>query len=238
MDVPKAFMFVGDDPRWVTKVLVGGLVVLLTLVAIVTVVGWLAGVAILYGYFVRLTRNVAAGEARPLPEWEDWGGLLADGARAILARVLFVLPVIGLGLLLTLPATGLAATRDAAVSAVGGALLVLVGLAVAAAALLWTVAWPLTLGRYATTGDVGVALRWGETLALLRAHPGPYLLVLVLAIATRFVGNLGFLALGVGMPFTVFYAQLVNFHLYGQALRQTRGAGAAAAPPEPLPLPS
>lgn len=237
MDVPKAFTFVGDDPRWVTKVLVGGLVVLLTLVAILTVFGWLAGVAILYGYFVRLTRNAAAGEPRPLPEWEDWGRLLADGARAMLTQLLFVLPLIGFGLLL-LPAMGLAATRDTAVSAVGGALLAAVGLVLAAAGLLWAVAWPLVLGCYATTGDVGVALRWGETFALLRARPGPYLLVLVMAIATRFVGNLGFLALGVGMPFTAFYAQLVNFHLYGQALRQTRGAGAGSAPPYPRPLPS
>ena len=35
------------------------------------------------GYFVRLVRNVARGDERPLPEWDDLGGIFSDGLRAV-----------------------------------------------------------------------------------------------------------------------------------------------------------
>ena len=52
-DFAKPFTFVFEDPRWVPKILFGGLFVLLGFF----IVGWF----FLLGYFARFARNVVAG---------------------------------------------------------------------------------------------------------------------------------------------------------------------------------
>ena len=67
MDIGKAFTFVGEDPKWVTKVLIGGGMLLFAIVLSITVIGGILVAAIVFGYLVQLTRNVIAGERTPLP---------------------------------------------------------------------------------------------------------------------------------------------------------------------------
>jgi hypothetical protein len=87
IDFARALTFIKDDPRWLAKIGIGSLVSLSTLL--------LVGIPPLTGYFQRVIRRVAEGEVYPLPEWEDWGGLFADGLKA-LAMVALHLLVIGL----------------------------------------------------------------------------------------------------------------------------------------------
>src|SRR5437763_3071118 len=57
-DFVKPLTFVFDDPRWVQKVLIGGLFVIASFVII--------GAFFLYGYLARLTRNTINGMQHPL----------------------------------------------------------------------------------------------------------------------------------------------------------------------------
>jgi hypothetical protein len=231
MDIGKAFTFIGDDPRWLTKLLIGGVLGFAVALSIVTVIGWLVPLAIIYGYLVRLTRNVIAGEERPLPEWEDWGGLLRDGVGAFLPQLILGLALVPAMLVCLLPGIVLVTVESATTSAIGVALLVVGIIALIALGLILALAQPLIVGHYAATGSVRAALQLGDLAAMLRPSVITYLVVMLLGIVTEMIGGLGMLALGVGLPFTLFYAALVNHHLYGQAYLQARGA----FPAEPSP---
>ena len=71
MDVGRAFSFPFRDPDWVVKFLVGAVFVLLSVV--------LVGIPFLVGYMVEVVRRVAAGEAEPLPAWENLGEKFGRG---------------------------------------------------------------------------------------------------------------------------------------------------------------
>src|SRR6185503_25419 len=96
LDLGRAFRFVVEDPDWIKKILIGGAFTLLAAV--------LVGAPFVMGYLVRLTRNVARGEPRPLPEWNDLGGLFMEGLRALAVYLghfvaAMILPVTAGGLL-------------------------------------------------------------------------------------------------------------------------------------------
>src|SRR5437870_5119108 len=72
-DFAKPFTYVFDDPRWLQKILIGGLFYL----AGVVLVGWF----FILGYVAQVTRNVIAGMTHPLPEWDDLGSFFSEGLR-------------------------------------------------------------------------------------------------------------------------------------------------------------
>lgn len=226
MDIGTACSFIGDDPRWRRKLLIGGMLVLACAVAGVTVLGGLILLAVLGGYLVRVVRNVITGAQPVLPEWAGWRGLLRDGAGALAVGLVLGVPVLLLGLLLTLPGMLLGAGAVGATASLAGN-----GLALLLSLLLQLVA-PLAIGRYAATGSVGAAVRPTALVVTLRAHLGTYLVVLLFGVVAVIVAGLGILVAGIGLPFTVFYALLVTHHLYGQAYRRALGAaaGTSAAP--------
>ncbi len=49
---------------------------------------------ILYGYAVIIVRQVLNGESPHMVPWEDWGGMLKDGAKLFGVRLIFALPII------------------------------------------------------------------------------------------------------------------------------------------------
>ncbi len=232
MEIGAAFTFPGDDPRWARKLLIGGGLVLLGCVALPTLVGGLVVAALVLGYLARLTRNVSAGAPRPLPEWADWGGLLREGAGALAVALVALAPVVGLSLALLAGGLLLASRGDGGAAGLGGAALLAGYCCVPPPGPLAFLLLPIPLARHAATGWVGAALHPGACLATLRAHARTYLLVALLtAVVTQGIGALGLLALGVGLPFTLFYALLVNHHLYGQAHRLARGSPPARSRP-------
>lgn len=119
MDIGKAFTFIGDDPKWGMKLLIGGGLIVLGYLALLTIVGWLFVFAIVLGYLVQLTRNVIVGEHQPLPEWAGWGTLMRDGFKAMTVSFVVLLPIVVLSLPLIIAGVALstAAAPERAVSA-------------------------------------------------------------------------------------------------------------------------
>src|SRR5512135_2961097 len=85
LDFGRSFTFVSEDPEWIKKVLIGGAFTLLSAL--------LVGIPFVLGYFARTLRNVVTGAERPLPEWDDLGGIFNDGLR--LAAVYLVYAIGG-----------------------------------------------------------------------------------------------------------------------------------------------
>src|SRR2546428_7372993 len=84
-DFLRPFTFVFDDPRWVTKILLGGLFFLASFVII--------GIFFVYGYCARLVRNVINGVQYPLPEWDDLGEYFTEGLKLFVVGLLYAIPI-------------------------------------------------------------------------------------------------------------------------------------------------
>ncbi len=82
MDVGRAFQYIADDEKWLKKLLIG------MVVSLIPILNFAA-----FGYAVQVTQNVAAGEERPLPDWDRTGHYLKNGLRVILAFFVYMLPV-------------------------------------------------------------------------------------------------------------------------------------------------
>lgn len=82
MDIGKAFSYIGEDSRWSKKLLIAAIVMS---IPIINFMG--------FGYQIQIIRNVAAGNERPLPEWEDFGTYFIDGLRYAAVLLLYNLPM-------------------------------------------------------------------------------------------------------------------------------------------------
>src|SRR4051812_16852158 len=85
MDIGKAFSFVFEDEKWVSKVLLGGLFLIIPIVNFAVI-----------GYMLKVAQNVAQGNPRPLPEWG--GGAFGDhfmrGLYGVAIQIVYQLPTI------------------------------------------------------------------------------------------------------------------------------------------------
>lgn len=238
MDIGKAFTYAFEDPRWVQKVLIGAglvFVAFLTSIILVGIVLWI----IVLGYLVQLARNVIANEQYPLPEWDDWGGFLTEGAKALVVAIVILLPLIVLELLnvIVSVAGSVASSTSSSGGSAAGLGLGGFGLCLTCLAILLglacNLALPVAIGRYAATRNIAATLRFNELWAMFRANIGTYLIVWLLSIVTGLIGGIGFIACGIGVFFTAFYSYLVNFHLYGQAYRKAQGTAPSYGQPQP-----
>jgi hypothetical protein len=213
MDFARAFSYVFEDQDWLKKVGIAGLVMLIPLIGQIVVMGWM----------VEITRRVINDEAQPLPAWDDFAGHAMRGLQGFAIGLVYALPVIfisGCGNVL-LAMAGNAGSGDFGDALLGIA--TLLSFCVSCLSFIFSLAlglvMPAALGRFAATGQLGSAFQFAEVFGMVRSSIGPYLLVLVGAIASGFVGGLGAIACGIGLFFTMAYAFAVNGHFYGQAYK-------------------
>jgi hypothetical protein len=233
LDIGKSFTFVGEDPDWIKKLAIGGALGLATIIAIVTIVGWIPLALIVIGYQVQLTRNVIAGNPRPLPEWDNWGERMLDGLKGWFVGFVFALPATILSLAFSAPYYASIVTDIVAGNSSGtpsSTSTALSGLSTVGGCLAWIVGLicglfvPIAIGRYAATNDLGQAFQLGPIFATLRQHFVTYFVIALIAnIVVGLISVLGLVAFCIGIFFTSFYAQVVLYHLYGQAYREAAG---------------
>jgi Protein of unknown function (DUF4013) len=221
IDFARCFTFVTEDPEWIVKILVGGLFALLSMV--------LVGLPFVFGYVARTLKRVAAGESRPLPSWDDLGGIFGDGLRVFGVQIVYSLGVaavvlapmclVGAGAV----AMGTTAERvpgsEDVMGAVGGlgllafwALAMVGGLALA-------VYLPAALVRTVMRESFAEGFNFGANVAFIRANIGNYALSVVAYIVAAFVAQFGVILCFVGLFPATFWAYLVATHGLGQTIR-------------------
>lgn len=222
VDFGRCFTFVTEDPEWIKKVLIGGAFALLSAILI--------GIPFVLGYFGRTLRNVAAGAPRPLPEWDDLGGLFGEGLQLAAVYLLHVLgalaAVAALGCLALTPAMLAGGLRagdlhgpSEAIGALSGLALVAVygfGMLVSLAVALYV---PSALARAAMHGSIGEGFAWRQNVAFIRANLGNYLLSLVIYLVAGFAAQFGALLCCVGLFPAAFWSYLVAAAALGGTIR-------------------
>jgi hypothetical protein len=230
MDIGKAFGFVFEDEKWISKVLLGGLFLIIPIVNFAVI-----------GYMLKVAQNVAQGNPRPLPEWGEFGDHFMRGLYGIAIQIVYQLPtliVYGVFFCVLLAAGGAAGSERSsdgagAIGVLGLCLLPLIFILALAGAFLSYVA----AGRYVATNTLSEAFKFSDVIASARGNLGAWLMVLLVVILAGFVGSLGTIACGVGVLFTSFYAQCVIGHALGQTVAQL-GMTSGATPPSYGPPPT
>lgn len=222
MDYGKAFTFAFEDRNWVGKILIGALFTLLSF--------FLIGLPFVMGYFLEVVRRVAAGRADVLPEWDRLGDKFAEGLIVTIILIILAIPMTLFSCLWSVlgPALDQAGPRT-------GLLLLLLMLAAIGLfllfALLYTVVTPAVIMRYAMTRSFGASLNPAAVWDVIRAHFGHYVLVIILSYVAAGIAFFGVILCLIGVLATLFWAYLVQAHLYGQYYRSF----VSAPPASPVP---
>jgi hypothetical protein len=144
MDFGRAFKYIFEDEKWFEKVAIGGLI------SMVPILNFS-----LSGYMAAVIRNVANGEDRPLPAWQDLGDFFMKGLYLFVAGLAYsfipsfiLFPIIGVAVFVPIGILPLAAgvSEDAGAVLAGVAsiifilalvLVVLLGLVISILAMLF-----------------------------------------------------------------------------------------------------
>jgi hypothetical protein len=221
IDFGRCFTFVTEDPEWLTKILVGGLFTLLSAV--------LVGIPFVLGYWGRTLRNVAAAEPRPLPAWDDLGGIFSDGLRLLGVYLVYTLGLtmalaaLGCVFMAPLVALGGAGRLDdgpgALVAALGGLgtlLFYAVVLVVSLAALVYL---PAAMARAALRDSFSEGFSWREITGFIRANLGNYALALVVYLLASFLSQFGMILCCVGLFPAAFWSYQILAYALGETVR-------------------
>ncbi|NPA92898.1 MAG: DUF4013 domain-containing protein [Chloroflexi bacterium] len=225
MDFGKAFSYVFEDEGWITKLLIGGLILLIPIVGALTVLGWA----------LEIGRRVASGqESDILPDWSDFGTYLVRGLKAFVVMFVYALPIIILEICpitLTAMAQGMESQSMASIAQI---INLLVSCVVFVYEIFLLIIAPAALMRFTMQGDdIKAGLAFGEIFSQVKANLGVYVMVALGQILAYFIGGLGIIACGIGLLFTVPYAYAVVGHFYGQAYREVEGGNIVDATPAP-----
>ena len=228
MDVNKSVRYVFDDKQWISKLVIGALMSVLSFLIIPAL--------ILQGYVVKIIRQVMNGDWDGLPEWDDWGGLLRDGFYVFVAELVYTLPFILLMIVGGLATGGMASLSGgddlAAMVAAGGGLLFLCLILLFAIAFLFLT--PAILIQYAIKDDFGATFRFGEVFAIIRNNIADILVAFLVTLVAAFAVSLiisvlsvipclGWIAAAIIGLAVGPYISFVGGHLYGQIAAKILG---------------
>jgi len=226
MEFGRAFSFAFQDPDWLKKVGIAAVIFLIPLV----------GPIILAGWGLEITRRVINNDPVPLPDWSDFSGFLLKGFHAVVVSLAYAFPgilILICGQVATVGLTSAMSNNSGDSSTIGGVLTV-VGLCMTCLVTILLVGAgfliPAATGNLAASGELGAAFRFNEVIQLVRAAPGPYIMVLLgVGLANLILAPLGSLACGIGVLFTTAYTTTLGSHLTGQAYNAAKAALAVSS---------
>lgn len=235
IDIGKAFTHLFDDADWIAKTAVGACLMLVPVLGFAVV-----------GYELRVVHRVSRGEARPMPDWEDFGEMFMDGLQLGLARLVLALPVIGLLILpmlafFFLPVFGgIIADSSARTSAEAERIFGLIfGLGMLASTLCcglgmlfsWALGFifPAMTANYARRNTFASCFSFSEIFAFIRRNTSNYLTAWIAGMLAGVLYSVVFSMLYVvpcigpmlALPLSmvgVFWIYMVTGHIVGQVL--------------------
>lgn len=155
----------------------------------------LIGIPFLVGYLLVLARQSAEGKPVPLPNWDNLGEKFVSGLVFFVVIIIYAIPGV---ILMLIPCIGI--------------------LFYMLYVLCLMIAMPYIIVRFARTGNLGDAFAFGAIIEFIKNNLANLLIVLVMGIVLSIIASFGLLALVIGIFFSVFWAQLGIYYLYGQVV--------------------
>jgi len=211
-DFVKPLTFVFDDPRWVQKVLIGGLFIIASM--------FIIGIFFLLGYFARLARNVIRGDQQPLPEWDDLAEYFGEGARLFVVGLVYVIPLLIVAAIIVVPlAVAGSASDNETIRSMAGMSVTCAWCLIFPIGLCMSLWMPAAFLMVIVKGDFKAGFEFRHIFTFIRANVGNYLLSFLVAIVAGFASQLGIILLCIGVIFTAFWARTVAIYAFAQTYR-------------------
>jgi len=215
MDIGKAFTYMFEEDKWVEKLLIGGLLMLVPIVNFFAI-----------GYALRALKNISEGKHPILPEWDDWGDDWVKGLiSSFVVPFIYSLPLMlaAIPFIIVLSATASVGTQYG----YGGNYQTSTGLATVCRLMFSCLAalWGLLIGivypagtvKYAREGQFANYFQFRELFRFIKDNLADYIVAILISIVASIVaGIVGGIACGIGIAFTSFWSCLVMAFLFGQ----------------------
>jgi hypothetical protein len=229
----KALTYPFDDDEWLSKL---GIAVAVSLIQLVIPV---IGLAPLYGWQVKLIKNVKDGAELPLPAWEDFGDYIVKGLMVLGANLLYQVPLILFWCVATIAGSatggGLAAAVESgadpeAFGPVFGVIMACCGCLAAIYGIVAGAAFTGGLLRFADTETFNTFMEFGTNFGLVRDNLGAFIMALIYIILGAILFILAsVVTLGLGSILLTAAMFYFSGHIMGQLAQQIDLGG------EPLP---
>jgi hypothetical protein len=213
-DFVQPFAYVFQDPRWVTKVLIGGLFYIAAFLII--------GIFFILGYCAKLARNVIANDPQPLPEWDDLGGYFTEGLRLFGVAFCYVLPLIAISIALVIPAViagNISGDSHDLERLFAGSMVSCVWCCIVPISLALSFWMPAALLFVAVDQRFSAGFEFGRIFAFIKANFTNYLIAFVVFLIARFAAGLGFILFCIGVVLTAFWSMIVSTYAFAYAYR-------------------
>ena len=210
-DFARPFTFTFQDPRWVQKVLLGGLFTLASV--------FIVGIFFVAGYLARLVRNVIAGVPHPLPEWDDLGEYFSEGLRLFCVSLVYTLPLMGVAMIMVIPSVIAQTADNDVVQNIGGGLTTCISCLMVPLSLALGLWLPGAMLFAIVERRFGAAFEFAQIFAFIKANIGNYVLAFVVSLVVRLIVPFGFILLCVGVFFTAFWSLVVTCYGFAEAWR-------------------
>lgn len=208
-DIGAAFKFQFQDPNWVSKMFLGALFELLSILII--------GSWLVMGYQVEVIQRVMRKDPTQLPEWDRLSEKLLRGIKLFLVSLVYYLPLV----LIFIPfafLVGLSSTSHSEeVQAFSGFTMVsAVIFIVLPYTLFVSILLPVIYLEFAKSERVGDALNLATVLRFFKTNWQNVIILALIMLGVNILSAVGIIFCIVGVFFTSFYAKLVSAHLTGQ----------------------
>lgn len=220
MDFTRALMFPFDDEEWLKKLGIGVLIGLIPIIGTMTQQGW----------SFEITRRVRRGDAVPLPDWSDFGGLLGTGFKLFIAALVYQIPTLIFACVASfvwlLPALGGDSDTAGALTGLASILLICCSCLIALYAIFATVVYFGGFIRFVDSEELGTFFQVGENFALVRDNIGDFgMALLYVILAGLIAGVVSSVTFGLGSLLTPIFMMYFTGHVLGQlAAKVSRGA--------------
>jgi len=209
MDIGKSFTFVFDDPDWLKKILIGGLITMIPIVNFAAM-----------GYVAELVRTIRDEPNAPLPEWDNFGGYFSDGLKLLVAFIVYSLPLLLIMCVffgVTAAMGGFSENIDDTTGGLMVAFMLPMQCLMFFFGIIPVIFMPAIFAQFADEGTIGATIRFGEIFGFIRENMTDYIIVLLLSFAVMYlIAPLGVIACVIGVIFTQWWGYLVFGHLTGQ----------------------
>lgn len=221
LDFARPFQFYFEDPDWIRKTLIGGGLYLAGTLTLILLGAGLLLYAIVAGYSMRVMQRAYGGDPRPLPEWEDYGGMLREGLKLLAVAlgygiVVFGVPAAAVGVLTAIAG----ATGSDAVSGIVALFAVLLNLFFIVVGLALAVYLPAAIARMTLYQRLGAGFEVKENIALIRRNPANYGLAVLVVLLSHFIAQFGVILCCVGVFATSFWSMCVMGFVLGEMVRR------------------
>jgi hypothetical protein len=212
MEFGKPFSYVFEDPDWLKKVVIMGLIMLIPIVGQLVAAGWM----------IDIMKKMINHEPLTLPN-VDFGGQLGRGFGSAVIGLVYALPILVVVIIQVIiigVIGGFNADQSYDLSSTTGVVISVISLCFTLVYIVYGIAisflLPIAYGRYAEFGKMGAALKFGEVFGLAKKVIVPLIIVILGTMVAGIVASLGTIGCGVGVVVTAAYAMAITGHFYGQ----------------------